>query len=265
MNVTHFFKINFQAMNLKGIAYIATTFCMLIFMTGTSYAQLTSPNGYVYMGDQSLYGNNSAQLYYNSNHSTTTQFVLRDKEGTEYGRLYGSGNGSLFGIVDGDNRWSYLAKKDDYTQFRIDDVEIMRLLNGGGVAIGTTTVPTGYLVAIDGKIIAEEMRVKPSNFWDEVFETDYDLMSIEEKQKFTKINKHLPSFAPESVIVDEGMDVGKSFADVAKELEEAYLYIYQLNDEVKELKVQLGDKDDLQKQLDELKAQLTKLSEQSDE
>jgi len=56
------------------------------------------------------------------------------------------------------------------------------------------------------------------------------------------------------------MDVGKSFADVAKELEEAYLYIYQLNDE---LKAQSNDKDDLQKQLDELKVQLTQLSEQS--
>jgi len=106
----------------------------------------------------------------------------------------------------------------------------------------------GYLVAIDGKAIVEEMRVKPSNFWDEVFESDYDLMSIEEKQEFTKTNKHLPSFAPESEIVDKGMDVGKSFADVAKELEEAYLYIYQLNDKMKALE-----------------AQLTKLSEQSDD
>ena len=31
-------------------------------------------------------------------------------------------------------------------------------LNGGGVSIGTTTVPTGYLFSVDGKIISEGLR-----------------------------------------------------------------------------------------------------------
>jgi len=327
MNTTHF-KINFQAMNLKSIAYTVATFCMLVLMTGTGYAQLTSTNGYIYLRDQNLYGDNNAKLYWNSNHLSSAQFVLRDKDQDIMGMVYGANDGAKFGLLDGDSNWSYLAVKDNYTSFYIDndtkmiirntgnvgigttgpqtrlhlavqgsgglridgdntgDIsmllrngtvnhyifsdqsdgnsldlgsqnsmafntdganERMRILSTGEVAIGTTTVPTGYLFAVNGKVIAEEMRVKPSNFWDEVFETDYDLMSIEEKQKFTETNKHLPSFAPESEIVDEGMEVGKSFADVAKELEEAYLYIYQLNDKMKALE-----------------AQLAKLSEQSD-
>ncbi len=266
MNTIHF-KINFQAIHLKNITYTIATFCMLVLMTVTGYAQLTSTDGYVHLRDQSLYGNDASTLYYNSNHSTVTQLVMRDKDEDMHGKLYGHDNavGQYFGLKDADNDWSYVTKKDDYTHFRIDNVTIMKLFADGKVGIGTTTVPSDYLLAVDGRIIATEMRVKPSNFWDEVFEQDYDLMSIEEKQKFTEINKHLPSFAPESEIVDEGMDVGKSFADVAKELEEAYLYIYQLNDEVKELKSQLSDKDKLQKQLDELKAQLAKLSEQSND
>ena len=249
MNTIHF-KINFHAIHLKSILFTIATFCMLVFMTGTSYAQLTSTNGYVYLRDQSLYGNNGSMLTYNSNHSTVAQLVMRNNQEDMFGKLYGHENasGQYFGLRDGDNDWSYVAKKDDYTHFRINNITIMKLFAGGEVGIGTTTVPTGYLVAIDGKIIATEMRVKPSNFWDEVFESDYDLMSIEEKQKFTKTNKHLPSFAPESEIVDKGMDVGKSFADVAKELEEAYLYIYQLNDKMKALE-----------------AQITKLSEQPDD
>jgi len=304
---------------------------MLVFMTGISYAQLTSTDGYVHLRNQHLYGSNNAILYYNSNHSTTSQFVLRDRDGTGYVRLHGHENSGsqYFGLRDGDNTWSYLAKKGDYIELRIinepimtmkstgdvgigtnspqenlhldfqgrggirmdsdntgdvflqikngtsrhyifDDQsdgnaldiesdndlvfnagggnERMRILSSGEVSIGTTAVPPGYLLSVDGKIIAEEMRVKPSNFWDEVFESDYDLMSLEEKQSFTETNKHLPSFAPESEIVDEGMDVGKSFADVAKELEEAYLYIYQLNDKMKALE-----------------AQITKLSEQPDD
>jgi len=41
------------------------------------------------------------------------------------------------------------------------------------------------------------------------------------------------------------MDVGKSYADLLKEVEEAHLYIFQLNDTLK----------DLQKQVQELKQQ----------
>jgi len=248
MNIIHF-KINFHAIHLKSILFTVATFCMLVFMTGISHGQLINADT-IKFNNQYLFGNNSAKLYYKSNISTVSQFILSDREGEEYGKLYGHENsgGQYFGLRDGDNDWSYIAKKDDYTHFRINNITIMKLFAGGEVGIGTTTVPTGYLVAIDGKIIATEMRVKPSNFWDEVFESDYDLMSIEEKQKFTKTNKHLPSFAPESEIVDKGMDVGKSFADVAKELEEAYLYIYQLNDKMKALE-----------------AQITKLSEQPDD
>jgi len=266
MKITHFLiHIKFQAMQLKSIAYTIATICMLILMTGISHAQLTSPNGWLYLGNQSLYANTYNGLYYRSNDSDVVQFVLRDKEGSVCGKLYGNADGEQFGLKDGDSHWSYFAKKDDYTEFRIDNTKIMKLFAGGEVAIGIASVPADYLVGIGGKIIAEEMRIKPSNFWDEVFETDYDLMSIEEKQEFTETNKHLPSFAPESEIVNEGMDVGKSFADVAKELEEAHLYIYQLNDRIKDLEKQRSDKDDLQKQLDELKVQLIKLSEQSDE
>jgi len=264
MKITHF-KINFQAIHLKGIAYTLGTFCMLLLVTGVGYTQNVNADTIIFQ-DQQLFGDNYAKIFLDSNHPNSTQLVLRDMDKKEYGRLYGSGDGENFGLRDGDNDWSYVANKDSWTIFKIDNVEIMRLLPDGRVGIGTMgSTPTGYMLAVDGKVIAEEMRVKPSNFWDEVFETDYDLMSIEEKQKFTKTNKHLPSFAPESEIVNEGMEVGKSFADVAKELEEAHLYIYQLNDRIKKLEKQRSNKNDLQKQLDELKAQLTKLGEQSDE
>jgi len=251
MKLSHFLKNNLQITTLKGMAYTVATFFMLLLMTGVGYTQpLISNDGYVYLRDQSLYGNDGSMLTYNSNHSTVAQLVMNDKDGDMQGKLYGHENagGQWFGLKDADNDWSYVTKKDTYTHFRINNVTVMNLFADGTVGIDAATVPSGYKFAVGGKIIAEEMRVKPSNFWDEVFEKDYDLMSIEEKQKFTETNKHLPSFAPESEIVDEGMEVGKSFADVAKELEEAYLYIYQLNDTVKEL----------QKQMEELKQQSDK-------
>lgn len=98
-----------------------------------------SMNRSYYFGDnQSLVGDNISILSYRSNHSTSTQFIMRDKENTIYGRLYGSGNGVNFGLLDGDGHWSYLASKDNYTAFRINNSEKVRFQSSGLVKINTT-------------------------------------------------------------------------------------------------------------------------------
>lgn len=56
--------------------------------------------GFLYYGSQYLYGDNGSAFYANSNHSTITQPLLRDAEGTQYGRLYGGADGSQFGLLD---------------------------------------------------------------------------------------------------------------------------------------------------------------------
>jgi len=116
MRLSHFLKNNFRITTLKGIAYTVATFCMFVLMTGIGHAQLTSNNGWIYLRNQSLYGNNTDGLYFTSNKSTVTQLVMRDKEGTNYGRLYGNSDGEQFGLMDGDGNWSYviILKSCDY-------------------------------------------------------------------------------------------------------------------------------------------------------
>lgn len=70
---------------------------------------------------QSLVGTNGAYLYYDSNDSAATSIMMRDAEDTVYGSLHGNGNGTNFGLLDGDGNWSYLAVKDAYTAFYIDN------------------------------------------------------------------------------------------------------------------------------------------------
>ncbi len=99
---------------------------------------------------QNLIGDNSSALYWSGAHSTITQMIFRDLQNTQYGRVYGSGNGANFGLLDGDGQWSYLAAKDNYTAFRINNLEKMRIQTDGDVGIGTTN-PTFKLHVI-GKI-----------------------------------------------------------------------------------------------------------------
>ena len=81
---------------------------------------------------------------------------MRDKQSTQYGRLYGSGNGAYFGLKDGDNSWSYLAAKDNYTQFRINNASIMTLRSNGSIGIGDTTPDSGLKLDVEGKVGATE-------------------------------------------------------------------------------------------------------------
>ena len=97
--------------------------------------------------DMLIHGNGNKTFYFDSNNSDNTELILRDKEDTQYGRVYGSGNGSNFGLLDGDSQWSYLAVKDNYTEFRINNSTKMRIDGAtGNVGIKTTSTGGGDLV-----------------------------------------------------------------------------------------------------------------------
>jgi len=93
----------------------------------------------LYLASQRLYGDNSSALYWYGRHDTVTQMLFYDKQNTLYGRVFGSGNGANFGLLDGDGNWSYLAAKDSYTQFRINDSAKMTIKSSGKVGIGTAS------------------------------------------------------------------------------------------------------------------------------
>jgi hypothetical protein len=118
---------------------------------------IRTENGNIYFGDaQRIHGNKSSVLYVTNNHSTVSQIILRDKEATTYGRLVGSGNGANFGLYDGDGNWSYLAVKDKYTGFRINNIERMRIASTGLVTIPATRDASGVVgsgaLEIGGKL-----------------------------------------------------------------------------------------------------------------
>jgi len=116
----------------------------------------------------------------------------------------------------------------------------MRILNNGNVLVGNiTTAPPGYKMFVDQGILTEKVRVavKNSSDWaDYVFEDDYELRPLDEVDKFIKEHKHLPGVPSAEEVVAKGIDMAKMDAILLGKMEEAYLYILELNGEIKRLK-----------------------------
>lgn len=102
----------------------------------------------------------------------------------------------------------------------------MSVNTNGNVAIGTTIAPSGYRLAVDGKVICEEVRVKLSQNWpDYVFEEDYELMPLDKLEAHLQEEKHLPGIPTAAEIKEQGVAVGEMQKMMMEKIEELTLYI----------------------------------------
>jgi hypothetical protein len=102
---------------------------------------------------------------------------------------------------------------------------------------------TGYQLSVDGKIIAEEVKVQLSTSWpDYVFADDYRLLPIEELEKSIRQNKHLPNIpSAADVTAEKGIELGEMNRKLLEKVEELTLYIIQLKKENNSLEQRLNN------------------------
>ncbi|MDQ3050587.1 MAG: hypothetical protein M3Q95_06845, partial [Bacteroidota bacterium] len=111
--------------------------------------------------------------------------------------------------------------------------EAMRINQAGGVGIGTSTIPAGYKMVVDGKVGFREAYVKLSGSWpDYVFSGNYELNSIDHLEKSLSLNKKLPGFPSAEQIELDGQNIGEIQRLQQEKIEELYLYIIDLNKKI---------------------------------
>ena len=131
--------------------------------------------------------------------------------------------------------------------------DIYNLPTTGNVGIGTSQIPSGYKLAVNGKIICEEVKVKLHTAWpDFVFRPEYKLMSLDELKKFISINNHLPDIPTRAQVEQDGNSVGDMQSKLLQKIEELTLYVLEQNEMLKML----------QKHNNELIKKVSDLSEQ---
>jgi hypothetical protein len=103
---------------------------------------------------------------------------------------------------------------------------------GRGVAIGlnglTDRLPTDYKLAVGGKILAEEVRVKLIKDWaDYVFTPTYRLASLQEVEQFIETHHHLPEIPTADEVGAQGVDLGLMQSKLLAKIEELTLHLIE--------------------------------------
>lgn len=122
--------------------------------------------------------------------------------------------------------------------FNVDDSRDEMVFDGNGnVAIGGTAFPNGYKLAVNGKIITNEVNVQLTSQWpDYVFEENYALLPLHELEKSIQVNGHLPGIPKADEIEAKGIEIGEMQRLLLEKVEELTLYILQLKQENDALK-----------------------------
>lgn len=128
--------------------------------------------------------------------------------------------------------------------------------NGGQVAIGSRSAPSGYMLAVSGNIIAEKVKVSLRPWPDYVFAPGYKLLSLKEVEAFIKKNNHLPDIPSAKEVEKNGLDLGDNQAALLKKIEELTLYLINQNKRIEKIE---SDNEQLKQENADFKAKLKQL------
>ncbi|MEN1785043.1 MAG: hypothetical protein AAGF77_07880 [Bacteroidota bacterium] len=96
----------------------------------------------------------------------------------------------------------------------------------GKVQVGNTQVPSDYMMAVSGKLIAEEVKVQLSGDWpDYVFTEEYTLPTLEAVRMHIQEKGHLPNMPSAKEVAKNGVELGEMNKLLLEKIEELTLYI----------------------------------------
>lgn len=129
---------------------------------------------------------------------------------------------------------------DEALHILTNDTVRMGITPSGQVGIGTETVPDGFLLAVNGKVIAEEVEVRLQGDWpDFVFDENYYLMPTDSLRRFIRRNGHLPGFASARNMQERGsVASGHTLLTLVQKVEELTLYMLQQEKRIEALEEQ---------------------------
>lgn len=103
--------------------------------------------------------------------------------------------------------------------------------------VGINTIHPTQALSVNGTVLARKVRVSQSaSDWpDYVFDSSYQLPTLDSVSSFIQANKHLPDMPSAAVIEKDGHDLGEVQKQLLKKVEELTLYIIEQNKRIEML------------------------------
>ena len=161
------------------------------------------------------------------------------------GRLISDGSVAIFFNSEQLNSGSYFTIQKNAGSFSGSNIELFKIYNNGNsyfkesLSIGTSSYHPDFKLQVCGGIKAKRVRVEES-WCDYVFDDNYELLPLNEVEKYYKTYKHLPDIPPSSEIEINGLDLGKLVSLQMKKIEELTIHLVEMQKEINELKNELA-------------------------
>lgn len=137
------------------------------------------------------------------------------------------------GGVSGHGDSNYVAKFIDSTTLG----NSLIYDNGTSVGIGTKKITdTSHRLFVERGIRTRKVTVDIDSWPDYVFESSYTLPGLDSVRKYVSQFGHLPGVPSAEKVSTSGVNLGESQAALLQKIEELYLYLFKLNDEMKDLR-----------------------------
>jgi len=104
------------------------------------------------------------------------------------------------------------------------------------LGINTNNIPSGYALAVKGKTITEEVKVRAYYNWpDYVFDANYELTPLNTLETQIENAGHLPGVPSAKEVEEDGFNLGEMDAILLEKVEELTLYLIEMNKKVEKL------------------------------
>lgn len=184
------------------------------------------------------------------NHITYTGLIVGDSKDKDWGKLeiFGSSSPDAakieVGIGNADKGGITLATRTPGAAvgFLCDNVWAMTV-KPTYVSIGDVYHEAEEPVDLKvyGKVYCREVEVTLRQWYDNVFEKNYQLMPLNELDNYITTNKHLPEIPTSDEVLSNGVNVGEMNALLLKKVEELTLYVIELKKENELMKQRLDN------------------------
>lgn len=160
--------------------------------------------------------------------------------------------------------------------FKTSNIEQMRINEQGIIGIGTRNYPANgigdmgpdepvvnvdnYRLFVEDGIRTRKIKVDLRRWADNVFDQNYQLLPLNDLDKYITLNKHLPGIPTSEAVLEQGVELGEMNVILLEKIEELTLYSIQLKNNNDQLNQQLQGQEQV---IDQLLKRVEQLEEKA--